>query len=166
MSRLQRTAIAVLLGSISLFGTTLVSSLAHDAHSGHGVQMTFSAGEPGDPKRPARVVTIVMTERDGKMLFAPDNLQVKRNEQVRFVLKNKGALEQEFMLATTAENLKHAEDMQKSPHMEHEEPNARRVEPNATGEILWRFTKPGEFEYGCLIPGHREVGMFGKVVVR
>ncbi len=165
MPHAARAAIPVLLAAIALVGAPAASS-AHDAHSGHGAHMTFSAGEPGDPKQPARVVEIVMTERDGKMLFVPDNLDVKRNEQVRFVLKNEGVLEHEFMLATIAENLKHAEEMQKSPHMGHEEPNARRLEPNTTGEMLWRFSKAGEFEFGCLIPGHREAGMLGKIVVK
>ncbi len=31
---------------------------------------------------------------------------------------------------------------------------------------LKRLTKPGEFHYGCLIPGHFEAGMVGKIVVR
>jgi len=29
----------------------------------------------------------------------------------------------------------------------------------------WQFTKAGEFFYGCLIPGHFEAGMIGKVKV-
>jgi uncharacterized cupredoxin-like copper-binding protein len=33
------------------------------------------------------------------------------------------------------------------------------------GELLWKFTKAGEFEYGCLIPGHYEAGMHGKIIV-
>ena len=38
--------------------------------------------------------------------------------------------------------------------------------PKKKAEILWRFTKSGQFEYGCLIPGHREAGMTGTVVVK
>ena len=30
----------------------------------------------------------------------------------------------------------------------------------------WEFTKAGEFYYGCLMPGHFEAGMIGKVIVR
>src|SRR5262249_17370877 len=36
----------------------------------------------------------------------------------------------------------------------------------AHGEILWRFTKAGTFEFACLIPGRREAGMLGRVIVR
>jgi uncharacterized cupredoxin-like copper-binding protein len=50
--------------------------------------------------------------------------------------------------------------------MEHDDPNARRVMPKKKGEIIWRFTKAGTFEYGCLIPGHREAGMTGTIVVK
>jgi uncharacterized cupredoxin-like copper-binding protein len=66
------------------------------------------------------------------------------------------------MLATKAENQKHAEVMKKFP----DDPNAVRLPPLNSGEILWKFTKRGEFEYACLIPEHLEAGMHGKVVVK
>jgi uncharacterized cupredoxin-like copper-binding protein len=126
----------------------------------------FSAGVPGDPKKPARVVEVLMKEGDGKMEYVPSRLEVKRGEQIRFVLKNVGELAHEFVLATTADNLNHAALMQKYPDMEHDDPNGKTLQPKANGEILWRFTKRGEFEFGCLIPGHREAGMTGKIVVK
>ena len=107
-----------------------------------------------------------MREGDGKMMFVPDRVEVKRGEQIRFVLENVGELDHEFILATTKENVKHAEEMKKHPEMEHDDPNAKRLKPKKKAEILWRFTKSGQFEYGCLIPGHREAGMTGTVVVK
>ena len=127
---------------------------------------TFSAGEPGDPKKPARIVLVNMREGDGKMMFMPDRVEIKRGEQIRFMISNSGELEHEFVLATTAENLKHAEEMKKNPEMEHDDPNARRVKPKKRDEIVWRFTKAGQFEFGCLIPGHREAGMTGIIIVK
>ena len=53
-----------------------------------------------------------------------------------------------------------------NPEMEHDDPNATRVEPKKTDEIVWNFTKLGEFEFACLIPGHRDAGMFGTVSVK
>ena len=38
--------------------------------------------------------------------------------------------------------------------------------PKKTGDIVWRFTKAGEFDFSCLIPGHREAGMSGKIIVK
>ncbi|CEG09229.1 plastocyanin [Afipia felis] len=107
-----------------------------------------------------------MGEPDGKMTFIPAKIEVKKGEQVKFMLRNNGELEHEFILATTAENLKHAEAMKKNPNMEHDDPNGIRLAPKKTGEIVWKFTKSGTFEYSCLIPGHREAGMIGTVVVK
>ena len=126
----------------------------------------FSAGVPGNPKKPARTIEVVMREGDGKMEYVPSRVEVKRGEQIRFVLKNVGELAHEFVLATTADNLKHAEQMKKNPEMEHDDPNAKTLQPKANSEILWRFNKRGAFEFGCLIPGHREAGMTGIVVVK
>ena len=148
---------------LSLFSATAWAGAGPAGHS-HGE--SFSAGEPGDPKKPSRVVKIVMNEADGKMLYKPDRIEVRRGEQIRFVIDNKGELEHEFILATTGENLKHAEAMKKNPDMEHDDPNAKSVASKKGAEILWRFTKAGTFEYGCLIPGHRESGMTGTVVVK
>ena len=131
----------------------------------HG-HATFSAGQPGNPKKPARVIVVTMREGDGKMMFIPDRVEIKRGEQIRFILENAGELDHEFVLATTKENVKHAEEMKKNPEMEHDDPNAKRLKPKQKNEIVWRFTKSGKFEYGCLIPGHRESGMTGTIVVK
>jgi uncharacterized cupredoxin-like copper-binding protein len=91
---------------------------------------------------------------------------VKRGEQIKFVITNAGLLAHEFILADTADNLKHAALMKKYPDMEHDDPNGKTVQPGAKAEMLWRFTKTGTFEFSCLIPGHREAGMVGTVTVK
>jgi uncharacterized cupredoxin-like copper-binding protein len=158
MSRIRLTAAAIALLLTSSAGITVAS--AHEEHA------SFSAGEPGSPKKPARIVLVTMREGDGKMMFVPDKIEVKKGEQIRFILTNAGHLEHEFILATTEENLKHAEEMKKNPGMEHDDPNGKRVAPTKKAEIVWRFSKAGTFEYGCLIPGHREAGMTGTIIVK
>jgi uncharacterized cupredoxin-like copper-binding protein len=54
--------------------------------------------------------------------------------------------------------------MQNNPEMEHDDPNAQSVEPEQQKEILWKFSKPGAFEFACLTSGYYEAGMHGKVV--
>lgn len=134
---------------------------------GHGHDLeNFSAGQPGDPKKPARVIQVIMREGDGQMMFVPNKVEVRKGEQIKFVLRNNGELDHEFVLASLAENLRHAEAMKKNPDMEHDDPNAKRLQPKGTAEIVWKFTKAGEFEFACLIPGHREGGMIGTVTVK
>jgi uncharacterized cupredoxin-like copper-binding protein len=154
---MKRTALAFAIDVIATIPATRVW-----AHSEGHKHETFSAGEPGDPKKPARTIDVEMTE----MAYTPDKIEVKRGEQIKFVIRNAGKEDHEFLLATTAENLKHAEVMRKHPEMEHDDPNGVRVAPNKSSEILWRFTKRGTFEYSCLIPNHREYGMVGEVTVK
>jgi uncharacterized cupredoxin-like copper-binding protein len=123
----------------------------------------FSASEPGNPKKPARTIKMSMEEQGKKMLYEPARIIVHKGEQIRFVLFNDGTEKHEFVLATVRENLKHAEAIKKNPHMAH--PNAITLTPYVGGELLWKFSKAGTFEFGCLIPGHREAGMHGTVVV-
>jgi uncharacterized cupredoxin-like copper-binding protein len=152
---------------LALLATVLLSASAWAGAgpAGHHDD-SYSAGEPGDAKKPARIVQVTMGEADGKMMFMPNKIEVKKGEQIKFMLRNNGELEHEFVLATTAENLKHAEAMKKNPDMEHDDPNGKRLAPKKTGEIVWKFSKTGEFEYSCLIPGHREAGMIGTVTVK
>jgi uncharacterized cupredoxin-like copper-binding protein len=137
--------------------TLAAPALAHES---------FSAGEPGNPKRPAKTVQVTMQESEGKMLFSPDKIEVRQGEQIHFVLSNPGELPHEFILASAKENLEHAAMMQHHPGMEHNDPNGKRLQPKASADIFWRFSKKGEFEFACLIPGHREAGMLGKVTVK
>lgn len=143
-------------------------ALADPSH-GHGhVKSTsgFAAGEPGDT-RLARTITITMRETmDGKMIYQPARIEVRRGENIRFVLTNAGDIPHEFMLATVEENRKHAVEMAKDAGMAHHEPNGRMLDAKKKGELVWRFTKVGTFEYACLIPGHLEAGMRGTVTVR
>ena len=142
------------------------AALAGPGGAGHGHGDETAYGKAGDPKKTARIVQVVMAERDGKMSFIPDRLEIRRGEQIRFQLRNNGELDHELVLATLEENLKHAVEMQKNPDMEHDDPNAKRLAPKKTGEIVWAFTKAGEFDFSCLIPGHREAGMTGKIIVK
>ena len=156
-----------LFSVVGVFAVTwiaLANSAAADSRHHHHSE--YSAGAPGDPKKPARIILVTMRESDGKMTFIPDRVEVRKGEQIKFVLRNVGELDHEFILATATDNLKHAEEMKKNPDMKHEDPNGKRLEPKKTGEIVWRFTKAGQFEYGCLIPGHREAGMTGTVIVK
>ena len=131
----------------------------------HGLDRAY--GEPGDGNKPFRTIEIGMREtHDGGMYFAPHVVTVRVGEQVQFVIKNDGDFAHEFVLATERENLLHAEEMRRNPDMEHDDPNALRLAATERGELLWRFTKAGTFDFSCLIPGHREAGMHGQIVAR
>ncbi|MEH2531922.1 putative cupredoxin-like copper-binding protein [Bradyrhizobium sp. AZCC 1588] len=151
--------------NIMTIGVTLIALAAlpwpANSHEKH-VHHSYSAGEPGNPQKPSRTIEVEMSE----MAYAPARIEVKRGEQIRFVIRNVGTVDHEFLLATAKENLRHAEEMKNNPHMEHEEPNGARVAPKKSAEIIWKFTKAGTFDYSCLIPGHHDAGMVGQVLVK
>ncbi len=140
-----------------------ISAFADSGHS-HGDHRAY--GEPGDPKKPARVVEVVMKETEGAMLFVPDKVSVKRGEQVRFSMKNHGESDHEFVLGTADEIEAHAEEMRKNHDMEHDDPNSKRLRSKENGDIVWHFSEKGTFVFACLIPGHMEAGMRGTIQVK
>jgi len=153
----------IVAGIILALGIASGRVLAHS--EGHGHEK-FAAGEPGDPSKPARTVVVTMKETDGKMIFEPDSLTFKTGEQVKFEVRNTGQATHEFMLDSIEHNTKHKAAMEKNPEMEHDDPNGKTLDAGKSTEILWHFSKPGTFEFACLIPGHYEAGMHGTVKVK
>ena len=119
-------------------------------------------GKPGDPRKVTRNVNVEMNDA---MRFRPDSIRVKRGETIRFIVRNTGKVKHEMVLGTIKELKEHAEMMRKFPEMEHADPNQVSVEPGMTGELVWQFTRAGTFDFACLVPGHFEAGMVGKVRV-
>jgi uncharacterized cupredoxin-like copper-binding protein len=142
---------------VSFVSISIPSALGHDA-------VTF--GEHGDPKKPFRTVHVVMRENDNKMLYMPDTIEVKKGEQIRFVVDNEGLFNHEFILGTEHDIQNHAAEMKKNPDMKHDDQHSLAVGMLSRGELLWRFTHAGRFVYACLIPGHLERGMKGAIVVK
>ncbi|MFY9315922.1 MAG: cupredoxin family protein [Burkholderiales bacterium] len=120
-------------------------------------------GREGDPKKASRTVRIDMSD---KLRFTPASLSIQQGETVKFVVKNSGKTMHEMVLGTMKGLREHAEMMRKHPTMEHDEPYMAHVAPGKTETIVWQFTKAGEFNFGCLVPGHFEGGMVGKLTVK
>lgn len=160
--RLGLTALAIgaLLAAPASFahGDKPHADKGHEA-AGHADAL----GKPGDPKKVSRTIEVDMNDA---MRFVPASISVKKGETIRFVVKNSGQVKHEMVLGTMKELKEHAELMRKNPEMEHADPNQATVDPGKTGELVWRFTKAGTFDFACLQPGHFEAGMKGKVAVK
>ena len=120
-------------------------------------------GRQGDPRKVSRTVRVAMTDN---MRFTPSHIVVRRGETVRLVAANKGQVLHELVLGTEEALKEHAALMKKFPEMEHDEPHMVHVKPGRSGDVVWQFTRAGEFHFACLIPGHFEAGMVGKVTVK
>lgn len=145
-----------------------LAALAHTAHgsSQHAAKSVVKEQKPwgiaGDAKDARRTLDIRMTDN---MRFTPDRIEVREGETVRLRVVNAGKVLHELVIGTRQELQEHAAMMRKFPNMEHDEPYMAHVSAGKSGALVWNFNRPGEFEFACLIPGHFEAGMVGKITV-
>ena len=156
--------------TFALLACSASAAIAHgDAHVAS--KPTYDAakveerafGREGDPRKVTRTIRLDMSDA---FRFTPARITVQRGETVKFVVANSGKILHEMVLGTTEELRAHAELMKKFPDMEHADANMAHVRPGAKGEIVWQFSKAGDYQFACLIPGHFEAGMVGSVAVK
>jgi uncharacterized cupredoxin-like copper-binding protein len=119
-------------------------------------------GIAGDAANVSRTIKMVMTD---DMKFSPNQISVKKDETIRFQIVNSGKVMHEMVIGTKKELDEHAAMMLKHPNMEHDEPYMAHVEPGKSQDLIWQFNRAGEFDFACLIPGHYQAGMVGKIKV-
>jgi len=156
--------------ALLVVAATLFSGLTHAHGTGHRARAPVAPadaeqtafGIAGDPDNISRTIVVGMSDA---MRFSPASLEIKQGGTIKFVVKNGGKLEHEMVLGRMEDLKKHAELMRRFPHMEHDESHMAHVGPGTSDELVWRFNRSGEFYFGCLIAGHLEAGMIGKIVV-
>ena len=119
-------------------------------------------GIAGEAKAVRRTVEVGMSD---DMRFRPERIEVRQGDTVKFIVRNRGRLMHEFVIGTKQALDEHAALMQKFPDMEHDEPYMAHVPPGKTGEIVWTFNRAGDFGFACLIAGHYQAGMVGRISV-
>ena len=119
-------------------------------------------GIAGDPRDAKRTIEVVMTD---DMRFTPSNIEVRQGETVKFVVRNKGKVLHEMVIGDRKTLDEHAALMAKFPNMEHDEPYMSHVAAGRRGTLVWNFNRAGDFDFACLIPGHYQAGMVGKIKV-
>ena len=124
-------------------------------------------GRAGDPRANMRVFEIDIRElHDGRMWFDPYVLNVRLGEQVRIVVRNTGDFPHSVVIATEEEVLRVVAEVKTNPQYWKSDANWVYVLPTEKGEIVWQFTRAGQFEFVDVGPGRREAGLIGRIVVR
>lgn len=163
MNQLNRFPLALALIALLVSGSVLAHGEQQGAqHSAAVVKEQKPWGIAGDLEQVSRTLEIGMSDQ---MRFSPDQLEIKQGETIRLVHRNNGQVMHEFVIGTQDDLDKHAALMAKFPGMEHDEPYMAHVAPGQTGEIIWTFNRAGDFDFACLIAGHYQAGMVGKVRV-
>lgn len=151
--------------AVALLGLSAGAAAHGVQHAGQAAPATKEQkdwGIAGDATAATRTIEVAMSDT---MRFTPASIQVKQGETVRFVVRNGGKLLHEMVLGTKKELDEHAALMTRFPNMQHDEPYMTHVQAGRRGEIVWTFNRPGDFQFGCLIPGHYQAGMVGRITV-
>tara|TARA_B100000482_G_scaffold53594_1_gene36143 strand:+ start:918 stop:1415 length:498 start_codon:yes stop_codon:yes gene_type:complete len=119
--------------------------------------------------------------------FEPKEIKIKKNETIRFLITNYGELVHEFNIATREMHLNHQDEMmkmmeygillgdkidkqkmkelsKKDHSLAHSHKNSLLLEPNQSGELIWKFSKDIVLEAACNVPGHYDSGMITKII--
>ncbi len=141
-------------------------------------------GSKGDVNEVTRVIEVKMYDN----YYEPSSIQVKKGETVKIIIKNLGGLVHEYNIGTKEMHIKHQPEMarliahnillgdridhkkmkelsKKDHSLGHKHANSVMLEPNKTGQIIWKFSKDISLEMACNIPGHYESGMVGDIII-
>lgn len=140
---------------------------------GHGTTHTDKPDQPvefqqqgwGIASNKSKVDRTIYIRMSDSMTFSPKLIKVKLGQTIRLRIHNQGAVLHEFVMGTAKDLAEHSDLMKRFPGMEHDEPHMAHVLPGGTGDIVWTFNRAGEFDFACLMPGHFEAGMVGRIVV-
>jgi len=139
-------------------------------------------GKKGESSEVDRVIEIKMYDS----YFEPTKINIKKDETIKFLVHNYGSLVHEFNIATKKMHLNHQpemmammeneillgdkidyekmKEMAKTDHsMAHSHSNSVLLEPNKSGEIIWKFNSEMKLEAACNVPGHYESGMIAEI---
>ncbi len=139
----------------------------------HGAQGHAPEGEHGlaassDAMTALKVDRSIDIRMSDDMRFTPNQIEVKAGETLKLRVYNDGKLPHELVLGTDEEIRQHAEDMKKgAAHSSHGHGKGAAIEvaPGQSGELVVQFAQAATLQMACLIPGHYEGGMRGKIQV-
>lgn len=157
---MQSNQLLLVLCAVVLSGAVLASGThagGHgdpaNPHAGHDMQ-ALTLGVPGQSAAVTRTIRI---DGDDMLRFTPNHVEIRQGETVRFIVTNKGQVKHEFALGSKEMLAEHARQMQADPAIAHGDmPNMGMLSlaPGETKSLIWRFTRTGEIQFGCNVPGH------------
>ena len=72
-------------------------------------------------------------------------------------------IEHGILLGNRIDKVKMKKVSKKDHSMSHKHSNSILLEPNKSGEIIWKFSTDAVLEAACNVPGHYEAGMISKI---
>jgi uncharacterized cupredoxin-like copper-binding protein len=168
--RKLRTALVYTLaaGALVVVGSwgTAQWLAAQPAGAGDGHSHSHGEAAPGTGLQAQVVGRTIAVTMDDAMRFTPSQFQVGAGETVRFAVRNAGQVPHEFIVGSEQELTEHAEQMKSgAANHAHGGGAAISLAPGQSGDLVITFGQAGNYQVGCLVPGHYEAGMRGRIDV-
>lgn len=98
-----------------------------------------------------------------EMRYSPQEVVVEKNMPITFELKNSDQIEHDIEIKDVSFNM-----VSESKHQHGIEENVLHLhaEPQKTSEMTFSINEGGTYEFYCTIPGHKEGGMIGQLIVK
>ena len=136
----------------------------HGHESGHHEAAVTHEREAAE----GRVFEITLDAEE--WLFEPAVLEVPVGHRVELSLVNHGMVEHDVeVVGVPVEDIEVVGAVERHERLgggHHDEGViAAHAEPGTTATVVFTATEVGEYDFACTIPGHKEAGMVGKLVV-
>ena len=97
--------------------------------------------------------------------FQPAEITANVGQPIKLVMKNNGTVLHDFV-STDAMAEVMAEQSAMHDMAEMETAMHAAVEPGQQSTLEFKATQPGTYTFSCTVPGHKEAGMVGKLIVK
>ena len=148
--------VVLLVGGSLAVGAGLSMQTAEHHHDAGGDEALFV-------QTPTRTVDVTIAD----LAYSPASINAPRNGLLAVRLKNNGKLDHDFTIAKIDVDQAFHRDGPPPAGHEHMDTFAvhAAVAAGQQGELRLHLHAPGTYTFFCTVPGHREAGMTGTLIV-
>jgi uncharacterized cupredoxin-like copper-binding protein len=117
-----------------------------------------SGGKTGEAPREVKVV-------NANMAFDTKEITLTKGQPVKLVLENKDGMLHDFSVEQMPVDEKKEASAGEHGHSQDKLTVHVSADASKTGSVEFIPTKVGTYAYYCTVPGHRDAGMEGKIIV-
>lgn len=117
-----------------------------------------SGGKTGEAPREVKIV-------NNAMAFDTKEIALTKGQPVKLVLENKDGMLHDFSVEQMPVSEKKEASAGEHGHSQNKLTVHVSADAGKTGSVEFTPTKSGTYAYYCTVPGHRDAGMEGKIIV-
>lgn len=127
--------------------------------------LVFLLAACGGTASPEKAITLELTD----FAFGPSSVTIPAGQPVKITLDNKGLVEHDFVIEKAPASMESMPE--NGSEMHHMSGDASEfvvhasVPAGKTATLEMTVSEPGTYQFFCSVPGHKEAGMTGELIV-